>query len=130
MEQILQITALCVVGSLLALTIRRGSPESALLLALAAAVLVLLVLLESLGELTSFFMQLAEHSGLPSELFVPLYKILGIALVVRIGSGLCQDAGERALASVVETAGAICALLTALPLLRAVLSMLLELMKS
>lgn len=34
--------------------------------------------------------------------------------------------GESALAAVVETAGAACALLAALPLLRAVLSLLLE----
>lgn len=129
MEQVFQVTALCVVGALLALTIRRGSPESALLLSLAAAVLVLLMLLESLGELTAFFTELAQRSGLPETLFAPLYKILAITLVVRIGSGLCRDAGEQALASVVETAGTVCALLTALPLLRSVLSMLLELME-
>ena len=37
-----------------------------------------------------------------------------------------RDAGESAPAAVVETAGAVCALLTALPLLRAVLSLLWE----
>ena len=39
-----------------------------------------------------------------------------------------RDARQRALASVVETAGTLCALLAALPLLRAVLDMLMELM--
>ena len=47
-------------------------------------------------------------------------------LVVKVGGDLCRDAGESALAAVVETAGAVCALLTALPLLRAVLSLLWE----
>ena len=51
-----------------------------------------------------------------------------LALVVQVGGNLCRDAGESALASVVETAGTLCALLAALPLLRAVLDMLLELM--
>ena len=73
--------------------------------------------------------EVARRSGLPEALFAPLYKILAITLGVRVGSGLCRDAGEQALASVVETAGAVCALLTALPLLRSVLSMLLELME-
>ena len=54
---------------------------------------------------------------------------VGIALVVRVGGDLCRDAGESALASAVETAGSICALLAALPLLRQVLHMLSELMK-
>ena len=58
----------------------------------------------------------------------PLYKTVGIALVVRVGSSLCVDAGESALGKVVETAGAVCALAAALPLLRTVLELLMELM--
>lgn len=129
MAEIVQVTALCVVGALLALVVKRGSPESALLLALAATVLVLAFLLEGLGELTAFLEELGERSGVPAALFVPLYKTVGISLVVRVGGSLCRDAGETALAAVVETAGAVCALLAALPLLRSVLSLLVELMQ-
>lgn len=129
MEQIVQVTALCVVGALLAVVVRRGSPECALVLGIAAAVAVLVFLAQGLEELMAFLAELGERSGVPETLFVPLYKTLGIALVVRVGAGLCRDAGEAALGSVVETAGAVCAMLTALPLLRAVLDMLLELME-
>ena len=117
MEQVIQVTGLCVVGALLALVVKRGSPETALLLAVGAAVVVAL----ALGER-------GAASGVSADLFVPLYKTIGIALVVQVGGNLCRDAGESALASVVETAGTLCALLAALPLLRAVLDMLLELM--
>ena len=86
---------MCVVAALLALVVRRGSPEAALLLTLGAAVVVLLSLAESLELLMDFLGELVES----------------------------------ALASVVETAGAICALIAALPLLRAVLALLLELMR-
>ena len=125
----MQVTALCVVGTLLAVVVRRGSPECALVLGIAAAVAVLVFLAQGLEELMAFLAELGERSGVPETLFVPLYKTLGIALVVRVGAGLCRDAGEAALGSVVETAGAVCAMLTALPLLRAVLDMLLELME-
>ena len=108
---------------------RRGSPETALLVTLAAAAVVLLFLSSALEELTDFLRELAENSGVSLALFGPLYKTVAIALVVKVGAGLCRDAGESALASVVETAGAVCALLVALPLLRAVLILLLELME-
>lgn len=129
MEQVFQVTALCLVGALLAVVVRRGSPELALLLTLAAVAAVLLALAEPVRELLAFLTELGERSGVSEELFVPLYKTVGIALVVKVGGELCRDAGESALASVVETAGAVCALLAALPLLRAVLSLLLELME-
>ena len=123
MEQVIQVTGLCVVGALLALVVKRGSPETALLLAVGAAALAGVV-----KELLAFLGELGSASGVSADLFVPLYKTIGIALVVQVGGNLCRDAGESALASVVETAGTLCALLAALPLLRAVLDMLLELM--
>lgn len=128
MEQVIQVTGLCVVGALLALVVKRGSPETALLLTLAAAAAVLLALGPAAAEVLAFLQELAEGSGVPAELFAPLYKIVGIGLVVRVGGGLCRDAGESALAGVVETAGAVCALASSLPLLRTVLELLLELM--
>ena len=128
MEQALQFTGLCVVGALLALTVRRGNPETALLLSIAAIVLVALGLADSMGQVLSFLKELGERSGVPDQLFLPIYKTVGIALVVRVGGSLCRDTGESALAAAVETAGAVCALVTALPLLRAALDLLMELM--
>ena len=123
MEQVIRAAGVCVVGALLALVVKRGSPEAALLLTLAAVTAVLLFLGGPLEELTAFLRELGERGGVTAELFEPLYKTVGIALVVKVGGSLCRDAGESALASVVETAGAVCALLVSLPLLRAVLSL-------
>lgn len=129
MEQIFQVTGLCLVGALLAVILKKGSPELSLLLVIAAVVTVLLFLSDALEELMSFLREIGSASGLSSDLFVPLYKTAGIALVVKVGGSLCRDAGESALASVVELAGTVCALLVSLPLLQAVLNLLLELMR-
>ena len=99
MEQVIQVTGLCVVGALLALVVKRGSPETALLLTVAAAVVVLLALAGAVEELLAFLAELAEASGVPPALFAPLYKTVGIALVVQVGGSLCRDAGESALAA-------------------------------
>ena len=128
MELAARVTALCVVGAILALVLKKASPEQALLLVLCAAAAGLALLGDGLGELTDFLRELGERSGVSAELFIPLYKTVGIGLVVKVGGDLCRDAGGSALASVVETAGAVCALLTAMPMLRAVLEMLMELM--
>lgn len=127
MELVAQTAALCVIGALLGLTLRRSSPEITLLLTIAVAVGILAALAEPLGMLLDFLDQLTAQTGISRALFLPLYKTLGIAVVVRIGGGLCRDAGEQALASTLELAGSVCALLTALPLLQAVLELLEEL---
>jgi len=81
-----------------------------------------------LGDLLDFMTEVSRY-GVSQKLLIPLYKIVGIAVVVKVGGDLCRDAGESALASVVETAGSVCALLVALPLLRGVLTLLMELME-
>ena len=99
------------------------------MLSLVAAAAGLVSLAGTVEELMRFLRELGERSGVPEQLFVPLYKTIGIAVVVRVGGELCRDAGESALAAALETAGALCALLASLPLLRAVLTLLLELME-
>ena len=64
MEQVIQITALCVVGAVLALVVKKGSPEAALLLTLAAAVTVLLFLGGAVEELMAFLDELAQEAPL------------------------------------------------------------------
>ena len=128
MELVMQAAAICVITALLGLVLRRSSPEVGLLLALAAAAAVLLALGKPLGELLKFLNRLTARAGVSSALFLPLYKTAGIAMVVKIGGGLCRDAGENALAAVLEVAGTVCTLLAALPLLTAVLELMGELL--
>ena len=114
MELVTRAALLCVTGAALALVVRQGSQ--------------VMGLARPAAELFDFFRELGDKSGLSPALLAPLYKTAGIALVVRTGGALCRDAGETALAGVVEGAGTLCALLTALPLLREVMDMLLKLM--
>ena len=128
METALQITAVSVLAALLGLLLKKGSPELAMLLTLAAVTAAFLCLTGLLEELMDFLEELSAATGVDGELLAPLYKTIGIALVVKVGGSLCRDAGESALASVIETAGTVCALLVAVPLFRTVLRTLLELM--
>lgn len=128
METVTQAAGVCLAAAVLAVVLRRHTPEVALLLTLGAVGVVALALAAPLGELLDFLRQLSRRTDAAQEIFSPLYKTLAIALVVRIGGGVCTDAGEKALAHALELAGAVCALTAALPLLRQVLEILMELM--
>jgi stage III sporulation protein AD len=114
METAVQAAGLCVIGAVLALVVRRGSPETALLLALAATAAVIALVVPALGELWEFLRRLEAYSGVSTELFAPLYKTAAIAWWSG-GRRPLPGRGESALAAVLETAGTVCALLAALP---------------
>ena len=127
MDLVVRITAGCAAAALLMLVVKKGTPEIAMVLTIAAVALGLLALREPVAALGSLLSSLGEESGLSAVWFTPLYKTVGIALVVRIGADLCRDAGAEALAGVVETAGTVCALAVAAPLLESVMNLMLEL---
>ena len=117
MDTAAKVAAVCLMGTLLAALLKKTSPDMALLLALAVCAAVLAALCRGLEEVMAFLRQLLAWGGLSAELFVPLLKTVGIALVSR-------TAGEGAMAGLVETAGAFAAVLVALPLFRAAWQML------
>ena len=119
------IAAAAVFAAVCGALLKRGQKEIALLFSLAAAVLVFLCILPQIETLTSTFREWAELSGMP-EVFGALLKALGIVLIGRITADLCKDAGESAIASGVELAVKTAVLLTALPLLNRLLSLLQE----
>ena len=116
METVVQIAAVCLAAAILGAVLRQHSPETAAVLGLAV---VGVLLLRGLAEVLDMLEELAAAGGLPEGLFTPLVKTLGIALVSRLGGEICRDAGQGAMAAVLDTAGAFGAVLVSLPLVRA-----------
>ena len=118
--------ALCFTGAMLFALLRRRNEALGFVLLLAAVLAGLALLLPPLRAGIALGSELLALSALPPALFAPLLKAAGIAIVVRLGSALCRDMGQSALGALLEIAGALCVLLCAAPLLRAVMEMLKE----
>ncbi len=124
MAELGKIIAICLIGAVLTLLLEKSHSELAILLALSVCAGLLLFGLSRLETVLSALKQLAQAGGLSSDLLQPLVKTVGIALVTRTGAELCRDAKQGAMASVVEMAGAFCAIIVSLPLLGAVWELL------
>ncbi|MBQ0038177.1 MAG: stage III sporulation protein AD [Clostridiales bacterium] len=116
--------ALCLVCAVLTVLVKKNNPEMGMLLALAVCLVVLAALMGTLEEINAFVRQMMDASNLPPDIFVPLIKTLGIAVISRIGADLCRDAGQAAMASLMEMVGSFGAVLVSLPLFNAVWEML------
>ncbi len=122
MQQVLQLAALAVIAAMLT----RLVPEKAfsVLLPLGTCLIALGLLVEFLSPVLDFARELQELVGLESALLEPLWKVLGITLVCRLGAQLCTDAEQKTLAELLRRGGDLLGLYAALPLLRAVLALL------
>ncbi len=123
MEYFIQALIIAVIGVVLGSVVKRSHKELALLLSVACCVLIGIFALHLFDPIISFFSRLRVMAGLEQETMAPVLKAVGIGLLTQITSRICADAGESAVASLVELCGSILALYVALPLLEAVLKM-------
>ncbi len=129
MDELTKIAVLTVPILALAVLLKRDVPPLALMVSVLAVVAVLMVVLTQLSQVNGLITRAAELADMGGELITPLLKTVGIALVVKVLASLCRDAQETALASAVEIAGAVAAVVVLLPLLHAVLNLCVSLVE-
>lgn len=123
-ELILRAGCVAVAGSLCALALRRYVPELSLVLGMVTGGVVLVLMLTAFAQVREGLELLTGYAGLDHTLVEPVYKVVVIAILSRLTSQICRDAGEGTVALCCELAGTFAALWAILPLLRRVLELI------
>ncbi|WP_251318040.1 stage III sporulation AC/AD family protein [Flintibacter muris] len=123
-----KLAAVGVTAVALSAVLKRGTPELALLLALAAGLWMLALAANGLGAVVALMEELAQQAGLSEALLEPVFKTVALSILTKLTVELCRSAGEGGVAAFVETAGMVLALLATLPLVRAVAQLMGELL--
>ena len=125
---IIQVVAVGLLSAVLAITIKKQSPEIALMITIMASVLIFFMVMPLLagavGVIQNFGGQLDGRVPYVSLIL----QILGIAYVAELGAQVCIDAGESAIASKIELAGKVLIMAAASPILLDVLNMVVGVM--
>lgn len=123
---ILALAGIGIVMCALLVTVRQFQTELALPLSVACGVILTGYLLSVGLPLINELRELAETGGMESRYLTLTLKAIGICLATETAADVCRDAGQSALANKLETGGKLALLLTALPLLRDVLTLAAE----
>lgn len=128
MESIMQIAAIAVATALCAIVVKKQAPEIGMVLGLLAGTLILLLSYPAIKNIKELMTTLSDTADLAPAVLAPVIKTVGIAIVTKLAAEICRDAKEGGIASFLETAGSALALVTCVPLIEAVLSMIGELL--
>ena len=115
---IFRLACFAVAVSAAAMTVRAYKPELGQQAAIAAAALVLLYAVKSMGGVFETL------RGLLNEFLSLLIKLTGIVYMAQFAADLCRDAGESAIAGRVELAGRIMVVTLCLPVIKSALDMI------
>ena len=117
---VIRVSAIGILCAVTGLLLRPVKPEFAGLVRIAGGILIFGAVALGIGEAVHEAAALFSADGMEQYVSVML-RALGIALLTRICTDLCRDAGESAVASGVELAGKAAILALCLPMIGEIL---------
>ena len=122
METLLKI---CAIGIAAIISIvKTYKPEFTVEVTLCAGMILLYFIIDSLKYGFGFIADIYEDLSYGKEYFPIILKVLGIAYITEFAAAICQDAGEKSIASKVELAGKIAIFFAAIPVFTSLLDLL------
>ena len=125
---IFQIVAVGIMGAVLSITIKKQSPEVALLITITASVLIFLMVLPMITEAVGIINHIGGLADGQAAYVGLALRVVGVAYMAELGASVCKDAGESAIATKIDLAGRVIIMVMALPIVMDILNIITRLL--
>lgn len=126
---IIKIILIGVVTSVATIVLKQFKPELSILVSLAGGVIILISLINYLGQIVSSFTQIVNKTSINFSLFSSVLKIVGVGYLTEFGANICNDTGNSSVADKVLLAGKVIILCLALPIVSSMISTIVGIIK-
>ncbi len=110
------------------LIVKQVKPDVASIISIAGGVVILLMVVDYVGQIFDVFKVVMNKTGLPSNLFSIVLKIVGIGYLTEFAGNICSDAGSNSLADKILLAGKIMILFMSLPIITNIIDIVVDLL--
>ena len=107
------------------LLLRQVKPELAVIVGLVGTILIFMMVVSGLTKIVSSINGIVVQTGLATQLFASILKIVGIGYLCEIAASICQEAGAKAVADMVILGGKIIIMVLAIPIVQALVDVVL-----
>ena len=105
MNEIAMIASVCIICAILCKYFENTLREFKPLVSICACTLSFVAVSHLISPICIFITQMMEKAGADTEYTSILFKAAAISIIAQLGSDICRDTHEAALATIVETAG-------------------------
>ncbi len=124
MIDLLKICAIAFAAAMLISILKTYMPNFVMPVSIAASILLIYLVLDGIVYSFKYIFEIYDSLSTGREYMPIILKVLGIAYVTEFATALCQDAGEKSLASKIELAGKIAIFIAAIPVFSSLLNLL------
>ena len=125
---IFQVVATGVLSAILAITIKKQSPEIALIITIAASVLIFVMVLPMLAQTVGVLTRVGDMLTGGAQYVSLALRVIGVAYMAELGASVCSDAGESAIAAKIDLGGRVIIMVMAMPVVIDIINVVLGIM--
>lgn len=121
---ITQIGMIGLISAILILTLKRESPQIALVISMATGVLLMILILPKLSVTIDMLEDLISQMNVDIKYISIIIKIIGIVYIAEFCSQICIDSGESSIASKIELGAKVLIIASSMPIVLGLLDMI------
>ncbi|MDE6189011.1 MAG: stage III sporulation protein AD [Clostridia bacterium] len=125
---IFKIVGIAIVGCVCSLVLKNTQSQFATLSTLATGIIILIIALSSFSKVILSFQSIIDKTGVNSQIFSSLLKIIGIGYITEYSQSVCDDFGCASIGKKVSFAGKIAIFLLALPIIENLIAVIVEIL--
>lgn len=126
---IIKIILIGVVTSIATIVLKQFKPELSILASIGGGIIILISLINYLGQVVGSFAQIVNKTNINIGLFSSVLKIVGVGYITEFGANICSDTGNNSIADKVLLAGKVIILCLALPIINSLLTTIMGIIK-
>ncbi len=130
MDIIIRIVAIGLITCLATLIVKPVRSDFAIFIAIAGGLVILFLVLGYVSDIFDTFRSIISATGVSSDLYKILIKIIGIGYLIEFAVGVCTDTGNSSLGDKILLGGKIVIMVMALPIVTNILQIIMGLLPS
>lgn len=123
----MQLVGIAMVSTILCVVIKKESPEMANFVAITAGIIILLSVVMKLNFIIEGIESLSQKVNIPSMYISLIIKLIGICYIIEFAVSLCNDCGEKNIATKLEFGGKIIIMTMSFPILLSIVDTIINL---
>ncbi len=128
MEEIIKIVGIGLSALVIIIILRQYKPEYAIYVSMIAGVLILFLAIEKITGIINLLQTISNKTYINKTFLNILLKITGIAILTEFAVSICNDSGEKAIASKIEIGSKVIIITMSMPIITSLLELIVEIL--
>ena len=124
---LIKILIIGIIICVLSVLLKQIKPEYSLICIIVGSIILIGYIIAGVGNLFDYFSQIVTKTGIDTQMFSTLLKIIGVGYLIEFSASVCADSGNNSIADKVILAGKIIIFTLSLPIITNLFDLVMEL---